>query len=623
MDSSPTALLSPSHSYTAHHSSIDKPMDTRIYSSYSKFSTSSIDANDGSSSAYSNTVVRNIHPFEQHSESSVGSPLAYMNDQTSSVAYLDPHSHYMAPLSDGSWLPSDSPKSNRVSTTAQSMTTPLNPVHCLFNSTTNSVQNKLSLNTVNTGTKPRNSVASCVEDRLFNHATGRLTNSQTPTKAVSTASNIRTQRSMIEGPRSCVVCGDKSSGSHYGVFTCEGCKGFFRRAIQRNQSYVCARTGKCEVNRALRNKCQHCRLLKCLASGMSKDSVRKKHPTTGAGSSSSSSSSSASSPMKKSNTSSDGTWKSSLGSQSPCVPLSITRSSTPNTSHTKREMFPSPVVKPGQSGVSSRPSALLLLSQQDQNVLSGLCDLIQSSKKQSMIQTPMEHSFGTSGDATKEIIRSVDMLFCPAQFAFAHHFAGCLDEFRQLCQHDQAILLRSSLIELTLLLLCNEYHPGPLECSGFVLQSSNTGAQPYLISPWNSNWVLTEAAFDQLHLCDNSWTPTRIFQFASRLNALQLSLEEVGPLIGLILFTPERADLLDTDSVSQIQGVWAELLRRLCESRGSQTRCAHLILLLSTLREFSSRIVHNLHSFFRSTGIPIPDCVRDFLHPAMDFTDYL
>ncbi|CAB1319483.1 unnamed protein product [Coregonus sp. 'balchen'] len=39
----------------------------------------------------------------------------------------------------------------------------------------------------------------------------------------------------------CKICGDKSSGIHYGVITCEGCKGFFRRSQQNNAAYSCPR----------------------------------------------------------------------------------------------------------------------------------------------------------------------------------------------------------------------------------------------------------------------------------------------------------------------------------------------------------------------------------------------
>ncbi|VIO86326.1 Uncharacterized protein BM_BM2981 [Brugia malayi] len=75
-------------------------------------------------------------------------------------------------------------------------------------------------------------------------------------------------------PALCKVCGDKSSGFHYGVTACEGCKGFFRRSIQKQMEYRCLRDGKCHIHRLNRNRCQFCRFRKCLAVGMSRDSVR-------------------------------------------------------------------------------------------------------------------------------------------------------------------------------------------------------------------------------------------------------------------------------------------------------------------------------------------------------------
>uniref|UniRef100_A0A672PR21 RAR-related orphan receptor A, paralog a n=1 Tax=Sinocyclocheilus grahami TaxID=75366 RepID=A0A672PR21_SINGR len=69
----------------------------------------------------------------------------------------------------------------------------------------------------------------------------------------------------------CKICGDKSSGIHYGVITCEGCKGFFRRSQQSNAAYSCPRQKNCLIDRTSRNRCQHCRLQKCLTVGMSRD----------------------------------------------------------------------------------------------------------------------------------------------------------------------------------------------------------------------------------------------------------------------------------------------------------------------------------------------------------------
>lgn len=66
----------------------------------------------------------------------------------------------------------------------------------------------------------------------------------------------------------CIVCGDKASGRHYGVVSCEGCKGFFKRSVRKNVKYTCLGSNRCIVNKTMRNRCQSCRWQKCLASGM-------------------------------------------------------------------------------------------------------------------------------------------------------------------------------------------------------------------------------------------------------------------------------------------------------------------------------------------------------------------
>ncbi len=74
----------------------------------------------------------------------------------------------------------------------------------------------------------------------------------------------------LEGP-ACLICGDRASGNHYSVYSCEGCKGFFKRTVQKNLTYSCREHQDCIINKYTRNNCQYCRFAKCLNVGMKKE----------------------------------------------------------------------------------------------------------------------------------------------------------------------------------------------------------------------------------------------------------------------------------------------------------------------------------------------------------------
>jgi hypothetical protein len=124
--------------------------------------------------------------------------------------------------------------------------------------------------------------------------------------------DIKTEGNLNEKPRrtvslfkdkhrniACAICGDISSGFHYGVYSCEGCKvkiryfleflgrfvffcrlqqGFFRRSLHQDTSYLCKNSNNCEITLSNRNSCQSCRLKKCIDIGMSRDGSRLGRP---------------------------------------------------------------------------------------------------------------------------------------------------------------------------------------------------------------------------------------------------------------------------------------------------------------------------------------------------------
>ncbi|XP_070532313.1 nuclear receptor subfamily 6 group A member 1-like [Ptychodera flava] len=87
----------------------------------------------------------------------------------------------------------------------------------------------------------------------------------------SEASNSEEDESLMY----CSICDDRATGLHYGIITCEGCKGFFKRTVQNKRVYTCVGDRNCEITKAQRNRCQFCRFQKCLDKGMLLEAVRE------------------------------------------------------------------------------------------------------------------------------------------------------------------------------------------------------------------------------------------------------------------------------------------------------------------------------------------------------------
>ncbi|CAH1789603.1 unnamed protein product [Owenia fusiformis] len=114
-------------------------------------------------------------------------------------------------------------------------------------------------------------------NNLSKHLCSLLKSNSSSTKAnqltESTAEKTPLIKKTLLPP--CRVCGENASGFHYGVNTCEACKGFFRRSLRRPiGTYQCAEEEKCDVDRNRRNSCAYCRFEKCLSAGMSKSAIK-------------------------------------------------------------------------------------------------------------------------------------------------------------------------------------------------------------------------------------------------------------------------------------------------------------------------------------------------------------
>ncbi|CAB1455290.1 unnamed protein product [Pleuronectes platessa] len=214
------------------------------------------------------------------------------------------------------------------------------------------------------------------------------------------------------GNEVCSVCGDKASGFHYNVLSCEGCKGFFRRSVIKSAQYSCKNNGRCEMDMYMRRKCQQCRLRKCREAGMLEQCVLSEEQIR----------------IKK-----------------------MKKQHDEDSARTSTVVTPTP------------PQEVVTLDPQQLEMIEKLVTMQKQCNKRSFLERPKVTPWPQSQDLQNREVR---------QQRFAHFtelaimsvqeivdFAKQLPGFLELTREDQIALLKTSTIEIMLLETSRRYNP--------------------------------------------------------------------------------------------------------------------------------------------------------------------
>ncbi|XDV49238.1 hypothetical protein PO909_018523 [Leuciscus waleckii] len=441
----------------------------------------------------------------------------------------------------------------------------------------------------------------------------------------------------------CKICGDKSSGIHYGVITCEGCKGFFRRSQQNNAIYSCSRQRNCLIDRTNRNRCQHCRLQKCLALGMSRDAVKfgrmskkqrdslyaevQKHQQSqeraGVLSNGGSGHTGDEAGRGSSTTLSDlddiTTLPDGLLLDLPLTPEEAADYCSLSSPEPSRHEF-SDVTHIKHEYQTLHESGLYTRSLL--NPPEG-CSLMEIERiTQNVVKSHIETSQYSSEELkrlawtlyTHEEIRvyqnkSTEMLWqqCAVHITnaiqYVVEFAKRISGFMDLCQNDQIILLKAGCLDVLLIRMCRAYNP-------------------------INNTLLFDGKFTSPHLfkalgCDD--LVSAVFEMAKTLSRLQLSEEEMALFTATVLLSPDRPWLTDAQKVKKLQEkVYVALQHWLHKSGANEEKLSKMVSKLPMMKSISNLHIDKLE-FFRllhpETAYNFPALYREVFCSEITFPD--
>ncbi|XP_068609648.1 estrogen receptor [Brachionichthys hirsutus] len=373
---------------------------------------------------------------------------------------------------------------------------------------------------------------------------------------------------MAKEMRFCAVCSDYASGYHYGVWSCEGCKAFFKRSIQGHNDYICPATNQCTIDRNRRKSCQACRLRKCYEVGMMKGGVRKDRGRVFR--------------RDKRRTGTSDRNKASKDPEHRTAPPQVRRK------HASSSSCSSVSTGEGKSSVTDMPpdQVLLLLQGAEPPML---C----SRQKLSRPYTEVTMMSLLTSMADRELVHMIT-------------WAKKLPGFLQLSLHDQVQLLESSWLEVLMIgLIWRSIHcPGKLIFAQDIILDRNEG----------------DCVEGMAEIFDMLLATT------SRFRVLKLKPEEFVCLKAIILLNSGAVSFC-TGTMEPLQdGVAVQcmldmmtnaLIHHISQSGGSAQqqlrRQAQLLLLLSHIKHMSNKGMEHLYSMKCKNKVPLFDLLLEML----------
>uniref|UniRef100_A0ACB8EMT9 Uncharacterized protein n=1 Tax=Sphaerodactylus townsendi TaxID=933632 RepID=A0ACB8EMT9_9SAUR len=377
----------------------------------------------------------------------------------------------------------------------------------------------------------------------------------------------------------CFVCNDKSSGYHYGVSSCEGCKGFFRRSIQKNMVYTCHRDKNCQINKVTRNRCQYCRLQKCFEVGMSKEGSLTV-PSHIAG-----------------------LQCSLLGGQrelpsafsiSVAVIWIPPRVSVRNDRNKKKKDVKEEVVVESYEMTPELEELIQKVSKAHQETFPSLCQLgkyTTNSSADHRVQLDLGLWDKFSELATKCIIKIVE-------------FAKRLPGFTTLSIADQITLLKAACLDILMLRICTRYTPE---------QDTMT---------FSDGLTLNRT---QMHNAGFGPLTDLVFAFAGQLLPLEMDDTETGLLSAICLICGDRMDLEEPEKVDKLQEPLLEALKIYARRRrpNKPYMFPRMLMKITDLRGISTKGAERAITLKMEIPGPMPPLIREMLENPEMFEDEL